>query len=233
MVFAKSWQITMALLYSAPSQRKEKALLIRLLIILLVVILAVPVAQAQDNVIRVINEDGSVTEFEIPGWGAEAPRVPKAQPKVQPKKQAPQKRSPRKVEPKKTVPLLKDEPMAPTIDDAVGKTIEPSEMEVTPETLSESFPFPLPSRKPRVPAGFGKKNVRDLPPAPTELMPGTVINEKRAIDIAIDHAPPSRKFKTFRIVVDGRPVYQVVFKLDSGGVHEVLVDAFTGDLVKR
>lgn len=67
-------------------------------------------------------------------------------------------------------------------------------------------------------------------PIPRPLPPNAVITPELAKSIALDHAPPARSMEVAQRVYQGKPVFVVTFKTETG-LFDVLVDAQTGKVV--
>lgn len=89
---------------------------------------------------------------------------------------------------------------------------------------------PLPSIKPAKPV-VSEHYYRDIDY--TNLPNGVVITSDVARRIALEYAPPSRSVTVYenRKYKD-RIVYQVTFKTDNG-MHDILIDAQNGDVLKK
>ena len=204
--------------------------------------LPLPAGAAGDNAIKIVNEDGSVTVFEIPkeavkaapppekgGWGLR--RRPEERRREETAAPAPEAVEyeelavPAEEPPEEYVPPQKP---VETIDwrgEPVGKAAAPAENARPAEIVKL---IPVPGRKPlRTPASMARV---DEVPDSFPLPQGGVIPQNRAVAIAIDRAPPARDFDVFRRMHGDRRVYAVVFRTDSGP-YEVLVDAQSGDVV--
>lgn len=198
-------------------------------------------ALAQDNVIRVIKDDGTEAVFEIPE--PERASIPPATPQPQ--------RSP-EILPKAAEPAAKPvkpgKPMAATKPSSVFRPVEP--VRVSPEKLIAAPPADETGAKP------GKTEVRRPKPVarskpapaprraavsepkmadpsksatgtPAQILPSTTITADLAKAIALDHAPPARTMSVTRRTYEGKPVFVVTFKTESGP-YDVLVDAASG-----
>ncbi len=196
-------------------------------------------AYAQDNAIKVVNPDGSVSVFEIPG---SVPQVSKDSPPPAPEPQL------RKKPPEEPV-AAEIKPVEPPKKEEVNAEVPPKAAPV--KKVSAPAPAPVKKEKPvpvveipkeetgtftRIPPPPGRKPLKNAAPATETAAPSKslreqdIITRNEAIGIAIKYAPPASDFKVFQRMFEGGPVYAVVFKTE-GGVHEVLVDAFTGEIV--
>lgn len=93
-----------------------------------------------------------------------------------------------------------------------------------------SMPPPLPRLKPEKPTYVvSPSRITDY----TDLPSNVKIDKDVALRIALEYAPPARSFTVYegRQYKD-RIVYQVTFRTE-GGPHDILVDAETGDVLKR
>ena len=196
-------------------------------------------ALAQDGAIKIINEDGSVTEFKIPKNEDAMRRTPQPPPEPEPEMEA---QAPVPVEAEELRPPARPRDFLGRVLGYEGKKDAPAPVkeeiveEAAPEPVKEKSrkkdvakaveaqrALPYPAHKPATPKGYEQ----EPPPAPDAL-----ISQNAAVGIAIKHAPPASDFKVFRAMHNSRPVYSIVFKTDYGD-REVLVDAFTGDVVKK
>ena len=197
---------------------------------------------ASDNVIRVINEDGSVEELSLPESSVNVPVSPKV---VEPRKDSPQKdftkpvyKAPKR-DPKNATKAAEQE-MSTHSPEKIEKNVEnkPAVEAVKPvpessssEQKAEKVTFkpkrpvwpPIPGRKPLL--------LKKLENSVDALPNDTAIPEALAISAAIQHAPPSSDFRVLRRVHDNIPVYAVVFKTDKEP-YTVLVDARNGKVIK-
>lgn len=181
---------------------------------------AVPaLAESGDNMIRIINKDGSVTEFEIP---AEKRLPPPAQPETAPApatSPAPEAPSlaPQTALPEAAAPAPSPEPVL-----APESTAPPKAKIVKVKKKAKPRVFvPTPRHKPLATLA--------LPPASPPQAPGEITREQ-AITIALEVAPPARSMDVERRSYEDRIVYVVAFRTDDG-VQDVLVDAKSGDIV--
>lgn len=201
-------------------------------------------AQTSDNSINVVGESGQIQSLEIPQTSNPAPKPTsnkapvKSAPAKQPlstqdllkqmenalgneveslKKESTQKLTPPKAPPQKEK-IQKSPPVKKKARQNVRKKNARTEIKKRTHTPSDIVPVP-PSAKPAKPAL--------VQPAPI------VIDRNYALRKALDIAPPSRSFTVFenRTFKD-RIVYQVTFKTTSG-FHDILIDAETGDVLKR
>lgn len=199
-------------------------------------------AYAQDNAIKVVNPDGSVSVFEIPG---SVPQVsedsppPAPEPQLRKKQQEepvaaeikpvepPKKEEVKKVaEPPKAAPVKKAS--APVTPPAKKEKSAPAVEIVKEETGTFTRIPPPPGRKP------SKNTASATEPAALSkpLREQDILSRNEAVGIALRDAPPASDFKVFQRMFEGGPVYTVVFKTEDG-VHEVMVDAFTGEIVGK
>lgn len=207
--------------------------LVRICLAAALVLAAQPVAAQESgtNEIKVINEDGSVSVFEMP----ESPQgVPVARPltKMERMLMEQEQQAPVKAEVAAPEPEKKAAPAdAVKLPAAVKKAVAPErkEGESVMTQAAHEFP-PVPGRKPGVSRPRPVVAERESA-APQPVSPEAVISKNRAVSIAIDHAPPSSDFQVFRKMMDGRRVYEIVFKTDGGDVP-VIVDAASGDVIR-
>lgn len=192
-------------------------------------------AHAQDNSkIRVINEDGSVSEVDLPGWGVAPPEESKkssrkvkenpveessvAEEEAPAAAPAPPARKSAETQ-KKQEPAEK----APPIPEYVEKKKRPATPVAAVAPVSKAPP--VPGRKP---APMTPEEIAAVPPPSLD----DVIHQNEAVGIALKYAPPSKDFRVLRRLQDGLPVYAVLFKTETG-VHEVIVDAFSGSVLEK
>ncbi|HPD83456.1 MAG: hypothetical protein R3D88_06665 [Alphaproteobacteria bacterium] len=67
---------------------------------------------------------------------------------------------------------------------------------------------------------------------PTNIPEGTPITQDLAVRAALEVAPPSSGFDVYGVVYEGRPSFQVRFKTE-GGPHDIVIDGYTGDVLKK
>lgn len=190
------------------------------------VFLAALPARAQDGEIKIINEDGSVTEFKIPKNEDAMRRTP--QPEYEAPVSAPapsaRKEKPAKREEKEN-PLVQRDFLGRVLSHEEKKAepapAKPAKEDIAGEKTQRTLPYP--ARKPAVPPGYEEDQ---------SSAPGTPISQNAAVAIAIKNAPPASDYKVFRAMHNGARVYAVVFKTDYGD-REILIDALTGDIVKK
>lgn len=166
--------------------------------------LAAP-AGAQDNAIRVVNPDGSVSVLEL---GAPASAPPSKAAKAAP-------------------PTVKETPAAPVMATTPvprGKPAAPSKQPAKLAVKPPRKPAPVLESAAAAPNG-------DEDEAPAYVA-GQPVDADRALRLALDVAPPSRGYEVIRRTYQDRPVFQVTFRTEDG-LHDVLVDAETGDILKR
>jgi hypothetical protein len=215
----------------------------KLLLSAAILIFAAP-AWAQDNAIRVVNPDGSTSVFEIPG---SMPQVSEDAPAPEPQLRKLQPEAPAAAEikpaPLQKEVVKKEEPPEPA----------PVKKAVAPEPSPAPAPVPMKKEKPapvaetakeetgtftRIPPPPARKPSKNAAPADEIASPSRRLREQdllsrnEAVGIALRDAPPASDFKVFQRMFEGGPVYAVVFKTENG-VHEVMVDAFTGEIVGK
>lgn len=140
-------------------------------------------------------------------------------------------------EPSKTqpVPKIVKTKKAPITSVAKKKRASPkraSAKKVYKRTYTPSaLPPPLPNIKPDQP-----KYVEQLATTIIDyrnIPDGVTITKDLALRIALEYAPPARSFTVFEgRDYNGTIVYQVSFKTDEG-MHDILVDAQNGKVLKR
>ena len=209
------------------------------------VVLAALPARAQDGAIKIINDDGSVTEFKIPK-NESAMRVVPPPPELEPEPAMESEMEEFAPASPPPAPREKDKPLerrdflgrvlkyegkkaasAPAAAAPVTEVVKEMPKETVAAAKGGSAMLPVPARKPeRAAAASDPAGVSSV------SAPGAVISQNEAVGIAISHAPPARDFKVFRAMHDNSPVYAIVFKTDKGD-FEVLVDAYTGNVVKK
>lgn len=210
----------------------------RIIFVLFLAFIAIP-AYAQDSTIRVINEDGSVSEIDLPGWGAAPPEETKKLSRKVKEEPVPEEKS---VE---AEPVVEDKPAVAAPQPAKKST----ETEKTPAEKLPPIPQYVEKKKRPVPAASAVASVpthkippvpgrKPVPMTPQEIAaippPGLddVIHQNEAVGIALKYAPPSKDFRVLRRLHDGQPVYAVLFKTETG-VYEVVVDAFSGGVLAK
>lgn len=212
-------------------------------------------ARAQDNVIRIINEDGTVQEVEMPTRQAPPMQVerPVPQPRVEQAPAAPQQpaRAPEidipEVNPEmpETMKAIVEPVVSPpqSTDDVLQPQLEASGDEVSEDALSEEeyeeiewtqserqLPegyVVLPGRKPAVPYRHAKPDYNSMP----AVSPTGPITKGEAITIAMEKAPPSSSVMAALRNHNGAAVYLVTFRTENGPV-DIVVDVATGEIVK-
>ncbi len=215
-----------------------------------------PVAlAADDNVIRIIREDGTVTEYDLPQDAVNAP--------VSPAPVSPSPVSPSVIKPEQPVPPPSEEKAQsapPTAADtgagseAAGVsdkkspdvvTDRPEEAAQTPELDPKPKPKP---KKQAKPAASAKHEIAPAvliplpgrkPPLPYHLTKPSgpekdnagYITRDAALRIALAAAPPARRFEVTPVTYRDFPAYRVTFVTDEG-VSEIFVDAVDGRILK-
>lgn len=181
-------------------------------------VLAAPMAsaQAQQDRIIIIHKDGTSEEFKVPSGGAPVKSAPAP---------APAPKIHTWVEP---VPAVKreDPPPAPPAPQkpSVAKSAAARATPVPAQRPENALPIP-----PRKPDAESRKPYR---PYKWALPEGHAVTSDAALRIALEVAPPARSFEVSRRIYQDRPVFQVTFKTE-GGFHDVLVDAQTGEILKK
>lgn len=187
-------------------------------------------ASAADNEIKIINQDGTVSVFDLPS-DEDAMRVSPSPVEEAPASvAAPQKEIAKEIKPaahpENAVPskpekkVTKVQPKLPRASSA--KAAVASQQRVI-------TPYPGP-RKPSMP--LVKKAKINKSPVPASRGEGEPIPRNEAVSIAIRNAPPASNFKVRQIIHNDRPVYAVLFETERGD-SEILIDAFTGNVVRK
>lgn len=164
--------------------------------------------------IRIIQDDGSVVDFQIPPLNhvPEAP-APSAAPPSAPA----------------------EKPEKPVRREAVKKEEaakrKPAEKRAPVAVVRTKAGVPLPPRKPsRAPAAAETQAPRRA--ERPVFTPGMEVTRDVARRLALREAPPARRIDISRGVYRDRPVYDVVFMTEDGR-YSVLVDAQTGDILGK
>lgn len=176
-------------------------------------LLAPSFAQAQQDKIIILHKDGTSEEFKVPSGGAPVNPAPVP---------APAPKSHKWVEPAPAVQRAEPPPRAPQ-KPSVGTSA--AAKPVVPARRSEKA-LPIPQRKPDV------ESRKPYQPYKWALPKGHAITSDAALRLALEVAPPARSFEVSRRVYQDRPVFQVTFKTENG-LHDVLVDAETGEILKK
>ena len=200
-------------------------------------------ARAQDGKIRVVNKDGSVTEFVIPK-DESAMRVALQEPADQQRREAtPVDPNPgrkdflsrllqaeeKALEPASVTAAMPAVPAGAVVKEEISSP--PAAPRRKDVVAAKSKSVPAPARKPDIALHQARAAAASYDPEPPPA-PGETISRNKAIGIAVRHAPPASDFRVFQAMHNDRPVYSVIFKTEKGD-REVLVDAFTGDVVKK
>ncbi len=173
-------------------------------------------ALAEDNVIKVINDDGSVSVINIGPNGGEPVTLESGEaPKEKAKEVAPVKEELKK----EAAPVAKPE----------KKSEQKSEK---PQKAPKEKPV---KEKPAKPV----KEVVPLKPKPVSnpaykpvIAPGAELTREEAMAVAIESTSMmARGLDAFPRTLDNRKVWVVVFKTDQGE-RDILVDAETGEIVR-
>lgn len=191
-----------------------------------------------------MNPDGSVSIFEIPA-DEDAMRIVQPQPvePVSAQPLAPPPEAPRREDNKRPAPLeVRGDFIHRVLSAGAtnGRSAKPSP-EQKPDGNEVSLPEreyvagmpPLPGRKPEKPLSRREVYESYKAEAAAAQVEGEPIPRNAALAIAIKNSPPAKDFKVFQAMHGGRPVYAVVFDLEAGGRRDVLVDALTGEIVKK
>lgn len=194
------------------------------------------------STITVIGDDGKVQTLEIPG--AEVPEEQQAEPAPAPES-APQPAPKKKAPPKPPEPEeLKDfiQPKQPAASKGQGQVVDSLPEESKPlEKAIEKAPENKSEKKTSKKSGKKSKKKKEqqaevapVPEAPKQaapvIAPGTVITEELAASIALDRAPPSSSYKVAKRTFQGKDVFLVTFKTETGP-FDVLVDSTTGEVI--
>lgn len=166
-------------------------------------------ALAQDNVIRIINEDGSVQEIEL--FQPAPPSAPQPSPQTVP---VPPEDALVAPELQQLPPAAPQEP-ATALAPAAPEAEEPK---AKPKPKKRAKPGPKPT------IGHRKTKARLVIPE------GTSITRELAIAIALEHAPPARTMLAYPRIYKDTPVFEVVFKTEEGD-HVILVERETGKIL--
>lgn len=184
-----------------------------------VLLMGAGLAGAQDNVIKIINEDGSVTLFD-PYAGQEGPK-PELEPQTgQPKQAA--------LSPKASKPEPEG---AERVDQLATEStlIVPKELEKPVIEKKAKKPAvkkasaPKPERRPA-------EKIKRQQELEQSIEQAGSISEDMALQIALDVAPPSRGFRVSLQSLEDKPVYAVLFRTHEGP-YEVLVDGQSGKVL--
>ena len=183
----------------------------RILLLSIAVLLIAPqFARAEDeNVIKIIQPDGSVVVVKMPT----APAPPEPEPVPEPQE-------------------VKD---AIAAEEAAPSAPEPEAVPVPAEKpQARPVPAPQPSKPKPIPTQ-AESDGRIINPEPAPLpvlppTPGRIITKEIATQIALENAPPALSVMTVRRTYEGRLVWVVTFRTESGS-RDVLVDAQTGEIV--
>lgn len=200
-------------------------------------------ALAQDNKIVIKNDDGTVTEYEIPADSGHRPvAAQEPEPAPAPSPQSPQDRPAPQAKKGTQAPApqsetANEEPAVPPAEVAEQPALQPAE-EKPQEIPEASKPdagkapevkkaaaqprVPLPGRKP----ALQPRVIEEAANLPSD----SAIPENLALQIAIRHAPPASDFQVRRRMHEGIPVYAVFFKTEQGP-HVIMVDARNGEVV--
>lgn len=180
-------------------------------------------AFAQENVIRVINPDGSEAVVELPP--VDSYTIQTRTPGV-PEKPAPVK----VIEKSEDIPeVAATQKVVPPVD-VPSRSIAPSRKPQTVSTFKTPPIAPKPKAKatPVPPKDTGMAQV--VAPSVPEVSEDVVVTEKLAKRIALQIAPPSRDIKVMTRQYEGKNAYLVQFRTEEG-YYDVLVDMVTGDIL--
>ena len=174
-------------------------------------------ATAQENAIRVVNPDGSVSVFELPANNPPVKAAPREPVRVR-----------EVVVPETAAPVAAPQPAAepaPVAEEPV-KQPKPVATKTIAYKKSEGLP-PLPARKPAAPPRPAAAAPYEPPPPP----PGPLTRD-RARRIALEVAPPATRADVLPTVFKDRPAFIVRFKTEDGP-YDVVVDAENGDILQK
>lgn len=193
-------------------------------------------AFAQDNIIRIIKEDGSVVEFEMgrpPEAAPEPAPVSASAPEPEPESTALPKSEP------KAPAVVEKEPMAGVPETASQNAQAPvaekpkkaAKPKAVVKTKASTSTVPIPMRKPAA-AKYAAPDV--YAPSRSDVTPGeTVITKNVALAIALENdAPPARSVQVLPRNYEGRPVFVVQFRTEDG-LYDMLIDRRSGEIVER
>jgi hypothetical protein len=186
------------------------------LIVFLLVITMPAFAQDSTSTITVIGDDGKVMTLDItPSSELEPPRPPGATPAPPEMTSLPEAGPVASEATPVPVPVQKEKPV-------VAKAPPPLPV-----------PPPLPSKRGGKPTTGELQDALYQSPAYADPVapPGGALNKEQAIAIAMDIVPPTRGVSAVPRSYEGRPIYAVTFRLESGGMMDVLVDSHTGEII--
>jgi hypothetical protein len=175
-------------------------------------------AQDSGGVITVIGDDGKATTIEIPAIAPppepEPPPPPGAMP-APPEMTSMPEAAPVPPEEEIPVPAKKAKPV-------VAKALP-----------ALPVPPPLPSKRGGKPTAGELQDVLYQSPAYADPVPppGGALTKEQAIAIAMDTVPPTRGVSAVPRQYQGRQIYAVTFRLENGGMMDVLVDSQTGEII--
>lgn len=233
----------------------------RKLLFLSAAILLISPAVAQENVIRVIGEDGSVQEIELKSSTRSAvPRLPKEEPpkivKPQPLPEPepilppvpdmPEIKTEMPEQLKAIVELLPEEEAEPEIEVDVAPAddvlAEPAAVEDAPALEQPQEPDEIIEwqQEERVGGVMIKPGRKPAVPyryakpdysAAKKVTPSGPVTKEQALAIAVEKAPPASGMMAVPRVIDGQPVYVVKFRTENGPL-EIVVDQATGAILR-
>lgn len=176
-----------------------------------------------DNLIRIIQDDGSVVDFQIPPLN-KAPETPAAAPSsVQTEKKP--------VEPARPIRKEAAEKKEHVAKEKAVKR-EPAGKQASTAIVRTKAGVPLPPRKPSRAAAASAEPAAPRRTEQPVFTPGMEVTREVARRLALREAPPARRIDISRGVYKDRPVYDVVFATEDGR-YSVLVDAQTGDILGK
>lgn len=194
--------------------------MIRLLLLsasLIGLLTALPARAEEENVIKIIQPDGSVVVVEMPG-----PERPAAPEDSMP-------------------PGSEDQPhvfRAPEDSGEEFVPVEPEAPEAAPAPVKKAPPAPkapktAPPPKPVPTKAESEGRILEPAPAPQPALPpapGQEITREMAIEIAMRASPPVRSLNVVRRMYQDKPVFVVQMRTDEGPL-DVLIDVVTGEIV--
>jgi outer membrane biosynthesis protein TonB len=168
--------------------------------------------------IRVVNPDGSVTEFN-PSDAAPPPPPPPAAPpeKIEWIKPEPKAKAEAPVAKPESAPAPAKKPVAKPAKSTKSKPKKPS-----------AKPKPKPVQNVIVPPEYTETIIREK--GKWRIAPGQPVTDANAFELALKVAPPSRGYTIERVRYKDRPVVWITFKTEQGP-HDIVVDAETGTLM--
>ncbi len=200
-------------------------------------------APAAAEEIKVVNPDGSVSTLAVPKRAAPpaAMRSPvfrqpgaRTPPATSPMVRAPQSKkaaaTPKAEMPQKAAPVKKKVVKAAPRPKAKPKETPAAEEVAVLATLPvKAKPALVPDNVPLKPESMGRVVGKEKKQVAKPQGPVTAAVATR---IALEVAPPARGYEVTQRTYKDRPAFMVTFKTENGP-HDILVDAQTGELLKR